>query len=138
MKNTLTHQGFGLINGLAIQFILGMAINLFVAFPESGGPKAMWGFTLHNPLVLAHLFIGTLLVFGAVAVVVRVFRQGETAWKWPVVSGLIWILVAWAAGDTFVTSQADILSYVMSLAFLLAILSYAFGLYRSRNTAPAK
>jgi len=132
MKNTLTRQGFGLINGLAAQFILGMAINLFVTFPESGSPRAMWDFTLHNPLVLAHLAIGTLLVIGAAAMVVRVFRRGVAAWKWPAVSGMICILVAWAAGDTFVTSQADILSYVMSLAFLLAMISYGVGIYRSR------
>lgn len=132
MKNTLRRQVFGLIIGLIVQYLLGMAINLFVAFPEHGSPKVLWEFTLHNPLVMTHLVVGTLLVFGAIFTVMQVFKQGATRMKWPVISGLIWVLLAWAAGDTFVTSQIDILSYIMSLGFLLAMISYGVGIYRSR------
>lgn len=114
-----------------------MAINLFVEFP-SGSPHAMWDFTVHNPLVLLHLLVGTLLVFGAIGMVARAVRAGAASWKLPAISGLVWILIAWMSGDTFVTFQSDILSYLMSLSFLLALLSYAFGLYRSRNGASAK
>lgn len=137
MHSTLNRQGLGLVIGLSIQFVLGMAINLFVEFP-SGSPHEMWDFTVHSPLVLLHLLVGTLLVFGSISMVAQVFRAGVATWKLPAISGLVWILVAWMSGDTFVTSQSDILSYLMSLAFLLALLSYALGLYRSRNGAATK
>lgn len=138
MNNTLNRQGFGLITGLAIQYAIGMVINLFVEFPASNNPRALWDFTLHNPYVLAHLILGTLLVLGATGMVVRAIRQGAEPWKLPAISGLVWVLVAWAAGDIFVTAQADALSYLMSLAFVLAILSYTLGLYRFRNANSIK
>ncbi len=137
MNKLINRQGLGLLIGLAIQYMLGMSINLFVEFPADKTPQGEWEFTLHNPLILLHLVIGTLLVFGSIVLVVRAVRQHAQAWKLPAISGCIWVLVAWIAGDTFVTSQADALSYLMSLAFLLAMLSYVLGLYRSRSTTPA-
>lgn len=138
MKHALNRQGIGLIIGLAVQYALGMTINLFVEFPAGGSAHEMWDFTLHNPLVLVHLIIGTLLILGAATLVVRTIRQHVETWRLPAISGLVWVLTAWTAGDTFVTSQADILSYIMSLAFLLAVLSYVFGLYRSRGATSNK
>lgn len=138
MHSTLNRQGIGLLIGLSIQFALGMAINLFVAFPNGSSPSGMWDFTLHSPLVLLHLLVGTLLVLGSIGMVTRVVSAGAAPWRLPAISGLVWILVAWLAGDTFVTSQSDILSYLMSLAFLLAIFSYGYGIYRSRNGTTVK
>ena len=135
MHNIINRQALGLIIGLAIQYALGMAINLFVAFPTGKNPHEAWGFVLHNPLVLLHLLLGTLIVAGAIALLVRVIKAHNATWLRAAISGLLWVLVAWAAGDTFVTSQLGVLSYAMALGFLLAILSYGFGLYQSRNAA---
>ena len=123
--------------GLAIQYALGMAINLFVEFPSESSPHALWDFTLHNALIMSHLALGTLIVFGAAAMVVRTSRKKAVTWKIPATAGLACVLIAWAAGDAFISLQAEALSYLMSLAFLLAMFSYAWGVYRS-NRSEAK
>lgn len=137
MNKSLNRQGFGLLIGLAVQYVLGMAINLYVSFPAHNSPHAQWVFTLHNLLILLHLIIGTLLVIGSIAMIIRAMKLGSSSWKLPASLGLISLVIAWVAGDTFITTQSSVLSYVMSLGFLAAIGSYVWGLYRSKNTPAA-
>ena len=138
MKTTLDRQGLGASIALAVQFALGMIINLYVEFPADTSPHTQWEFAIRNPFIVAHLVIGTLIVLGAVTMVVRAIRQNTTTWKLPAAFGLVSVLAAWIAGDTFVTTQADLLSYAMSLAFLLAILSYGWGIYRASHSSASK
>ena len=138
MEKSLNRQGLGTLIALAVEFTLGMAINLFVAFPEDASPHSLWIFTVHNPLVLAHLIVGTLIVLGVIPMVIRAFRQHVTSWQLPALAGMVCVFAAWAAGDMFVTAQAEALSYLMSLAFLLAIFSFGWGLYRSKGFTSLK
>jgi hypothetical protein len=130
MEQKLHKQGFGLIMGLAIQFLLGMYINLFVAYPENQDARQYWEFTKHSPVVMLHLLFGTLLLVGAVAFVVRSYKNNVPSYRLPSVLGLLSLLLAWATGDIFVTSQQDIFSYLMALGFLFGVLSYAWGISR--------
>ena len=121
-----------MIIGLIVQYCLGMAINVFVQFPQNQGSGMNWQFATRNILIMAHLILGTLLIVGAIAQLVRVVRAKSAAWKLPAAYALVGVIVAWIGGDTFVTTQIAVLSYIMSLGFLVAILSYFWGLYRSR------
>jgi len=133
MNSKLNRQGIGLVVGLSVQFLLGIAVNLYVQFPEDQGPKAQWDFAGNNWLVIVHLLLGTLLVLGAIALVVRAVRAKSVTWKMPAIAGLLSLILAWVAGDGFVATQADGLSYMMAVGFTLGILSYVWGLYRSGN-----
>ncbi len=133
MKNetTLRNQAFGMIVALGVQFILGMAVNLFVTFPDSGGPGVMWEFARHQPLVMAHIMFGTILLIGAIAFVVGATRRQSKTWKWVSWVGLLFILLAWVGGEEFITRQQGIFSFSMAIAFILAILSYLWGVFRA-------
>jgi len=124
-----------MIIGLAVQFLLGIAVNLYVQFPEDQGPKAQWDFASNNWLVIAHLILGTLLVLGAIALVVRAIKARSATWKMPAIAGLLSLILAWTGGDGFAATQNDSLSYIMAVGFILGILSYVWGLYRSGNQA---
>jgi len=101
-----------------------------VTFPESGGPGVMWEFANHQPLVMAHVIFGTLLLIGAIAFVVMATRRKEQMWKKISWIGLLFILLAWGSGERFVTTQIDAFSFSMAIAFILAILTYLWGIFR--------
>lgn len=121
----------GLKIGLAIQFILGIYINLFVKFPENANARANWTFAQHSWLVLSHILLGTLLLLNAAVLVIRVYRNKLDRWKLPTVIGLIGILIAWLAGEQFVSTGKDAWSFVMALGFVLAVSIYGWGLARN-------
>ena len=127
----LRRQAFGLIIGLSVQFLLGTAVNLFVKFPESGGAKVMWEYARTQPLVLAHIIVGTLLLLGAVPMAIMSARQKEKVWRWASFVGLLFILMAWLSGEEFISSQQDPYSLSMAGAFILAIISYCWGILRT-------
>ena len=133
MKNesSLRRQSFGMIVVLGIQFLLGTAVNLFVKFPDSGGPGVMWEFANRQPLVMAHMIFGTILLIGAIAFVVMATRRKEQMWKKISWVGLLFILAAWLSGERFVTTQIDAFSFSMAIAFILAILTYLWGIFRA-------
>ena len=128
----MKRQVFGIIIGLAVEFLLGMAINLFVSFPQGSDVGKNWDFASHNLLVMTHVIIGTLLVLGAIVLVVRVFRNKIDQWKLPAVVGLISLLVAWGAGDGFVATQKDTMSFLMAAGFVVGIIAYAWGLAKKQ------
>lgn len=132
-KNMLRGQAIGLLFGLCIQFLLGMAINVFVSYPTSGDAGVMWEFTKRQPLVMVHIIWGTLLVIGATVFVVRSVRGSDALWKRVSVLGLVFALVAWVSGERFVSTQQDVYSFTMAVAFIAAILAYVWGISR---TAP--
>jgi hypothetical protein len=133
MGQKLNQQSKGLLFGLAVQFLLGMAVNLYVAFPEGVDAHQNFEFATHNFLAVAHMLWGTLLVIGSITFLVRSFKAQTTAWRTPAIMGLISILVAWGAGDAFVATQNDTWSYLMSVGFIVAILSYAWGIAQANR-----
>jgi len=131
MKLSIDKQASGLKIGLALQFILGIYINLFVHFPENADAKANWNFAQHSWIVLLHILIGTILLINATVLLVRVYRLKLNLWKLPAIVGLIGIVIAWLSGEQFVTTQQDGWSFAMALGFVLAVSIYGWGLARN-------
>lgn len=119
-----------MIIGLAVQYILGTIINLYTTFPQSGGPQVMWKFAKSQPVVFAHIIWGTLLFLGAVVFLVRAVRQKNLRWKVVTTIGFIAVLVSWISGERFVSTQNNIFSLIMAIGFMVAVVSYSFGLYQ--------
>ncbi len=105
---------------LAIQFLLGMYINLFVEFPKTG-PMNEWKFTLHNVVILAHIAVGTtILVLTVMSLIQFVKMKNQRMIRFGVV-GLSGVLLAVIGGVTFITTQVDLFSYVMALGFITGV-----------------
>jgi hypothetical protein len=130
-KMKFAKEGVGMVFGLAIQFLLGVFILVYTAFPESGGARVMWEYAKTQPLVLTHIILGTLLFLGAVSFAVRAYKAKGAVWIRSTLVGLIAIFGAWISGEEFVSSQQDVYSVSMSVSFILAMLSYVWGIYRS-------
>lgn len=131
MKASVEKQANGLKIGLAVQFILGIYVNLFVHFPENADTSHNWAFARHNWWVMLHVLLGTSLLIGAVVFIVRVYRHKLNLWKLPASLGLVGILLAWIGGERFVATQQDAWSFVMALGFVLAVSIYGWGLARN-------
>lgn len=115
--------------GLGVQYVLGMATNLYAAFPTSGDARVMWEYAKTQPLVMAHIIIGTLLLVGAIALCVQGYKSKNRTWQISSFLGLIAIGFSWLSGERFVSTQQDVFSLSMAVGFIAAILAYAWGIY---------
>ncbi len=125
----LTRQALSLIIALGLQFLLGMWSNLYAPFPDTTSEEQLWKFAGSQLPVMLHVLLGTLLVFGSLALVVQAMRSGYRLWKIGSAIGFGSILLAWAAGREFVATQKDAFSFGMAIFFIIALITYAITLY---------
>lgn len=101
---------------LAIEFILGMALNLFLALPSEGGIVAILE---SSPVLVLHLLLGVGLVGIAARATALSFRSPLRAQRAAGPFALLSGLVAFLAGISFAFGgQAPSASFVMSLGFV--------------------
>lgn len=118
---------------LIIQYLIGMYANLFVQFPQNANEKTLWKFAGQQVPVSLHMVLALLLIIGGIVLLVRAVMRKDRKWIIAAGLGLFSILVAAVAGVLFVPSQQNIYSYIMGIAFLLAFVSYGWGLFKARN-----
>jgi hypothetical protein len=104
-----------------------MVANLYLSFP---GGRDDWGWALSQPVVAAHIYLGTLLILLAVAaLVIGIVARRST----PVISsalGLALLLFTWLSGDSFLADgQKSAQSVSMAFGFMAAFLVYAVAFY---------
>ena len=107
---------------LGVQFLFGMAINLFATLPSSGfGMVEMMD---GGPLVMIHMMLGMILVVGALFAVAAAGQYGYWAIVWAVIS-LGGILVAGIGGLIFLLDGlSNGASFLMAVGFLVAVTGY--------------
>lgn len=116
----------GILRGLAIQFILGMLVNLFGEAPDASGHmrEPIW-MTL---IFILHGLIGIGLVIGAVVIYFRSKKAQDTVWEKVALQGMVAIIVAGLGGLATVALRegtgAELASLVMSLGFIGAFILY--------------
>ena len=103
-----------------------MTSNLFVNFPDSGGPATMWEFAWRQIPVALHIIVGTLLFVFSIVILVIAIKQKAKKWIASGTVGLVSIFIAGYSGAQFVSTQSAIFSYIMSIFFIIAFVSYAF------------
>ena len=120
----------GLLGLLGVQFLLGMAVNLFVHLPLAGaGMAEMMG---NRPLVGLHMMLGMILAAGAVLGVATALPNGRWATACAVVA-LGGILVAGIGGLAFLMGgQSNGASYLMAVGFLVAVGGYVTEVVTAR------
>ncbi|MDA8283705.1 MAG: hypothetical protein M0Z42_10550, partial [Actinomycetota bacterium] len=67
----------GMLGGLAVQFLLGMALNLYVTIPPVGADMAAMMRT--GPLLMVHMMLGMVLAGGALLALAMALPWGRRA-----------------------------------------------------------
>ena len=135
---------------LIIQFLLGMAVNLFVTIPThhpganppeyfSGVVTSVSWSILHGGLWLTlHAVWGLVLVLGAVGTLVQTIRLGGGGRITLAALGLIGVLGAGFNGGSFLNYNENFSSMLMAVGFALATSAYVALLYETAAPATAR
>ncbi|MGC8608540.1 MAG: hypothetical protein ACP5UV_01570 [Thermoplasmata archaeon] len=118
---------------LAVQYILGMWMNLFAVYPTSGFYVMRAMFDVPN--LLPHIMLGFLIGIISIAIL---FISLSTRKLYPILLSAISsvsILVAGISGLDFIFGDFvnNDLSYLMSVFFIISVLSYSFLIYTSER-----
>ncbi|HWO45525.1 MAG TPA: hypothetical protein VNO87_08055 [Methylomirabilota bacterium] len=136
---------------LIAQFLLGMAVNLFVKIPTdhpganppeyfSGVAQSVTWAILHGNLLLAiHSGFGLVLVIAAVGTLVQAIVNRRRGIVVSAVLGFIGVLGAGFNGGSFLNYHQDFSSMLMATGFAIAVVAYSAGLYLANETvAPVR
>jgi hypothetical protein len=126
---------------LIAQFMLGMAVNLFVKIPTdhpgsnpaeyfSGVAQSVTWAILHGHILLAiHAGFGLVLVIAAVGTMVQSIRARRRGLILSSVFGVIGVLGAGFNGGSYLNYHQDFSSMLMATGFAIAVVAYSVGLY---------
>jgi len=132
---------------LIAQFLLGMAVNLFVKIPDehpganppeyfSGVAQSVSWAIVHGNLWLAiHAGFGLVLVIAAVGTLVQAIGSRHRGLIVSAVFGFIGVLAAGFNGGSFLNYHQDFSSMLMATGFAIAIAAYSVGLYIASERA---
>jgi len=132
-KDPLRIQSHVILGILILQYLFGMAANLFVQFPDSHNEKNLWQFAQGQWTIVTHMILGFLLLIGAIVLLFRAIRRKEKNWIIAASIGLAAILSAIGAGSEFIPTQQDVYSYIMAATFIIAVLAYGWGIYKAKK-----
>jgi hypothetical protein len=133
---------FTLLLLLVAQFLLGMAVNLFVTIPKnhpganppeyfSGVADSVTWAVLHGPfLLILHAGLGLLLVLFSVNLLAQAIQSRKRGILVPAAFGAFGVAAAGFNGGSFLNYNEDISSMLMAAFFAIAVISYVIGLYQ--------
>ena len=125
---------------LLVQFLLGMAVNLFVDIPKNhpganppeyftGVAQSVTWAILQGPLLLIlHASLGLVLLVGAIVLFVQAVRSGPRSFAVATGVGAFAVLAAGFNGGSFLNYHEDFSSMIMASFFAIAIAAYAAAL----------
>ena len=110
---------------IAVQFSLGMILNLYVEVP-SAGTHAGWMRQIETApaMLTAHAVLGLLLVVGAAIVAIQAIAVRHGALIAVATAGIVALIGAFVAGEAFVKTGSDSASLTMALLAAVALLCY--------------
>lgn len=126
---------------LVIQFLLGMAVNLFVKIPAdhpgsnppeyfSGVAQSVTWAILNGHILLAvHAGFGLVIVLAALGTLVQAIRIRGRGTIISAIVGFIAVLGSGFNGGSFLNYHEDFSSMLMAGGFAIAVAAYATGLY---------
>jgi heme A synthase len=120
----LRMASFGALTMLILQFVLGTAYNLYGTAPSASKSIGMFS----SPLLAIHVIVGILIILAAIMLVVRAVQAKAGPVLIASVVGLLAVLAAFGAGESFAHDGASGASFGMALATAVAMLCYAANL----------
>jgi hypothetical protein len=120
---------------LAVQFALGIGVNLYVTLPAAGHPgHASW---FGNGAILGlHAALGMFLLLASIFVLVRAIMARNVTLIVTSAAGLVAIFAAAFFGSGFTDKLTDGYSLGMAMATAVALVCYAIGLFAATARAP--
>ena len=149
MREQMRNQFLGTLIFLIVQFLLGMAVNLFVTIstnhPGANAPEYFGGVVqsvtwaiLHGHVLLqVHAVLGLLLVLNALGLLIAAIRTRARDLVWVTSLGLFGVLAAGFNGGSFLNYNQDFSSMIMATFFAWAVVSYVVGLFVTGRTIAA-
>jgi len=134
---------------LIVQFLLGMAVNLFVKIPTNhpganppeyfGGvaTSVSWAIVHGGVWLTLHASWGLVLVLGAIGTLIQAIRFGGGSRITFAALGFIGVLGAGFNGGSFLNYNEDFSSMLMAVGFALAMSAYTAALFRETAPLPA-
>jgi len=132
-KDWLRIQAHIIFGFLIIEYLLGMVASLFVQFPDTNKERILWQFANGQWSIVLHMLIALGLVLSGIVFLIRTIRKRNKYWIISASVGLVSLLIATFAGVEFVSMQNDAASYTMSTAFIIALVSYGWGIYKGKK-----
>jgi hypothetical protein len=126
---------------LIAQFLLGMAVNLFVKIPTdhpgsnppeyfSGVAQSVTWAILHGNVLLAiHAAFGLGLVIAAIGTLVQAIANRRRGIVVSALVGFIGVVGAGFNGGSYLNYHEDFSSMIMATGFAIAVVAYSAGLY---------
>jgi hypothetical protein len=125
---------------LVVQFMLGMAVNLFVTIPKnhpganppeyfSGVVESVTWAILQGPvLLILHTVLGLVLAVGAIVLLVQSIRFGPRSLAIATGFGAFGVVGAGFNGGSYLNYHEDFSSMIMATGFAVAVVAYAVAL----------
>src|SRR6266567_5687327 len=132
---------------LTAQFLLGMAVNLFLKIPDqhpgsnpseyfSGVAQSVTWAILHGNILLAiHAGFGLVIVVAALGTLVQAIGNRRRGIVVSAVFAFIGVLGAGFNGGSFLNYNQDFSSMLMATGFAIAVVAYSVGLYIASEAA---
>lgn len=122
---------------LILQFVLGMALNLFVTFPNipvGSSDATYFNAIFTTPFLLEHFIVGVGLLLGSMWIVIGGLHTKIRKIAIVAAIGFLSILAAYIAGFEFLLSgfQNNGFSFIMSIGFVAALIAY-YALFSLSN-----
>lgn len=126
---------------LIAQFMLGMAVNLFVKIPTdhpgsnppeyfSGVAQSVTWAILHGHILLAiHAGFGLVLVIATVGTMVQAIQARRRGLIISSAFGFVGVLGAGFNGGSYLNYHQDFSSMLMATGFAIAVVAYSVGMY---------
>lgn len=111
-----------------------------VTIPAGRPAASNWKFVLTHPSILGHVIVATAILVAAATALIMSIRRRDRPWIAVSAAGLVFVLLAFAAGEDYVMYlQKGALDY-MSLGWAGAVVTYGTGWYlgRKRERSAAK
>src|SRR4029077_12413213 len=136
MREQMRNQFLGTLMFLIVQFLLGMAVNLFVTIPTNhpganppeyfGGvaQSVTWAILYGHVLLQIHAVLGLLLVLNALGLLLAAIRARARDLITVTSVGLFGVLAAGFNGGSFLNYNQDFSSMIMATFFAWAVVSY--------------
>jgi hypothetical protein len=112
--------------GLAVVVAL---VSYDITFPAGKTSAGNWKFAVTHPTVLLHIITASAVLILGFVLLIKSFRALQAPWILLSAAGLIFLLVAWAAGEDYVMTLHNSALNLMSIGWLLAMASYGLGWY---------
>jgi len=120
----LRMASFGALTMLILQFVLGTAYTLYGTAPTATKSVGMFS----SPLLAIHVVLGILIILAAIMLVIRAVQAKARPVLVVSVVGLVAVLGAFGAGESFAHDGANGASFGMALATAIAMACYAVNL----------